>query len=157
MYSELQTRIWHAFMILTKVILGIFWATLETHTWELLPNLLELTRNDPLFILHIFVVHTWKFTLLIEVSPPESCGTGWDITLFTVILGHKVPCAPCWDETLVKTNNVINRYLHPAQIISCQYNSVDRKIQWPSVNVAIIVIYPIVQSNYQCMDWLIIG
>ena len=35
---------WHAFIILTKVILGIFWAILETDTWE---PLVELTRNDP--------------------------------------------------------------------------------------------------------------
>ena len=43
-YSELQPRIWHAFIILTKVILGIVWAILETDTWE---PLVELTRNDP--------------------------------------------------------------------------------------------------------------
>ena len=43
-YLELQPRIWHAFIILTKVILGIFWAILETDTWE---PLVELTRNDP--------------------------------------------------------------------------------------------------------------
>ena len=43
-YSELQPRIWHAFIILTKVILGICWAVLETDTWE---PLVELTRNDP--------------------------------------------------------------------------------------------------------------
>ena len=43
-YSELQPRIWHAFIILTKVILGIFWAILETDTWK---QLVELTRNDP--------------------------------------------------------------------------------------------------------------
>ena len=42
-YSELQPRILHAF-VLTKVILGIFWAILGTVTWE---PLVELTRNDP--------------------------------------------------------------------------------------------------------------
>ena len=46
-YSELQPKIWHAFIILTKVILGIFWAILEMDTWELLQKLVELTRNDP--------------------------------------------------------------------------------------------------------------
>ena len=45
-YSELQPRIWHAFIILTKVILRIVWAILETDTWELLQKLVELTRND---------------------------------------------------------------------------------------------------------------
>ena len=47
-YSELQPRILHAFIILTvnQVILGIFWAILETDTWE---PLVELTRNDPLY------------------------------------------------------------------------------------------------------------
>ena len=43
-YPELQPRNWHAFIILTKVILGIFWAILETDTWE---PLVELTPNDP--------------------------------------------------------------------------------------------------------------
>ena len=47
-YSELQPKIWHAFIILTKVILGIFWAILEMDTWELLQKLVELTRNDPI-------------------------------------------------------------------------------------------------------------
>ena len=37
----------HAFIILTKVILGMFWAISETDTWELLQTLVELTRNDP--------------------------------------------------------------------------------------------------------------
>ena len=31
-------------IVLTKVILGIFWAILETDTWE---PMVELTRNDP--------------------------------------------------------------------------------------------------------------
>ena len=46
-YSELQPKIWHAFITLTKVILGIFWAILESDTWELLQKLVELTWNDP--------------------------------------------------------------------------------------------------------------
>ena len=52
-YSELQPKIWHAFIILTKVILGIFWAILETDTWELLQKLVVLTRNDPIGIIMI--------------------------------------------------------------------------------------------------------
>ena len=42
--SKKYPRMWHAFIILTKVILGIVWAILETDTWE---PLVELTRNDP--------------------------------------------------------------------------------------------------------------
>ena len=42
-----EPRILNAFIILTKVILGICWAILETVTWELLSKLVELTRNDP--------------------------------------------------------------------------------------------------------------
>ena len=44
--TQWQPKILHAFIILTKVILGICWAILESDTWE---PLVELTRNDPIY------------------------------------------------------------------------------------------------------------
>ena len=40
----MQPRFFHAFIIPPEVIFGIFWAMLETVTWD---PLVELTWNDP--------------------------------------------------------------------------------------------------------------
>ena len=72
-YSELQPKIWHILIILTKVILGIFWAILETDTWELLQKLVELTRNDP-FMIWTEAVKTVKSWLVAVQSLPKKVG-----------------------------------------------------------------------------------
>ena len=70
-YSELPPRIWHAFIILTKVILGIFWAILETDTWELLSKLVELTRNDPKLFHTLMVLCENEYFLIVSGPTPN--------------------------------------------------------------------------------------
>ena len=63
---------WHAFIILTKVILGIVWAILETDTWE---PLVELTRNDPAMLkLAVFFIIC---ALILKIIPSNvTCAAG---------------------------------------------------------------------------------
>ena len=62
--------------LLTKVILGIFWAIFEMVTWEMLSKLVELTRNYPTCIIRLLKKITHLYILARQflrkaINPPN--------------------------------------------------------------------------------------